>query len=408
MTMTNPIEGKHIVLGVTGSVAAYKAVELASKLTQAGGLVDVVLTESALKFVSALQFQSVTGRKAYADSDLWGGEAHVVHVNLGHTADLLVIAPVTASTMAKLANGLGDNLLSVTALAAKCPLVLAPAMDLGMYAHTATQKNVAILKERGAHFIGPVEGHLASGLTGPGRFEEPVNILAQIRYLLSRGGPLSGRKIVVSAGGTAEAIDPVRVITNRSSGKQGYAIAQAMLDGGADVSLITAAESLTEPAGAKVVRVRSAADMLEAVLDECSGADALIMAAAVSDFRPVSPAEEKIKKGSGGLTVELEPTRDILMEVAVVKAKTSYPHITVGFAAESEHLLANAAEKMQKKSLDMIVANDISHPGSGFEVETNQVVLLLKDGTKEEYPLMSKTEVAEIILTKMVNWLEEA
>lgn len=396
------------MLGVTGSVAAYKAVELASRLTQSGALVDVVLTESALRFVSALQFQSVTGRKAYADADLWGGEAHVVHVNLGHSADLLVIAPVTASTLAKLANGLGDNLLSVTALAAKCPLVLAPAMDLGMYAHQATQRNVDVLKERGATIIGPAEGHLASGLKGPGRFEEPANIVAELRYLLSRGGPLQGRKIVVTAGGTQEAIDPVRFITNRSSGKQGYAIAQAMLDGGADVSLVAANTHLTDPAGAKVVQVCSAREMLDAVMEETSRADALIMAAAVSDFRPTVAARQKIKKNSGGLTLELEPTTDILMDVAEVKTKIGFPRITIGFAAESQHLVENATEKMKKKALDMIVANDISRTDSGFEVETNQVTFIYKDGLRENHPLMSKTEVADLILKKMVNWLAEA
>lgn len=406
--MTNPFANKHIVLGVTGSVAAYKAVELASKLTQSGALVDVILTESALKFVSALQFQSVTGRKAFTDADLWGGEAHVVHVNLGHSADLLVIAPVTASTMAKLATGLGDNLLSVSALAAKCPLVLAPAMDLGMYSHVATQKNVETLKVRGAHFIGPVEGHLASGLTGPGRFEEPINILAELRYLLSRGGPLAGKKVVVSAGGTEEAIDPVRVITNRSSGKQGYAVAQSALDAGAEVTLISANAHLATPRGVKLVSTRSAEEMCEAVLEEISGADALVMAAAVSDFRPVDIAEQKIKKNSNNLSIELEPTKDILLEVAAVKTKIGYPRITVGFAAESEHLLENAADKMKKKSLDMIVANDISQPGSGFEVDTNQVTLLMKDGRQEKLPVMTKLEVADMIVSKLTNWLEEA
>lgn len=406
--MANPIANKHIVLGVTGSVAAYKAVELASKLTQSGALVDVILTESALKFVSALQFQSVTGRKAFTDADLWGGEAHVVHVNLGHSADLLVIAPVTASTMAKLATGLGDNLLSVSALAAKCPLLLAPAMDLGMYSHIATQKNVETLKERGAHFIGPVEGHLASGLTGPGRFEEPVNILAELRYLLSRGGPLAGKKVVVSAGGTEEAIDPVRVITNRSSGKQGYAVAQSALDAGADVTLVSANSHLTAPLGVKFIDVHSAGEMCKSVLEEISGADALVMTAAVSDFRPVDVAPHKIKKNNANLSIELEPTQDILLEVAAVKSKIGYPRISVGFAAESEHLLENAAEKMKKKNLDMIVANDISQPGSGFEVDTNQVTLLMKDGTQEKLSLMTKLEVADMIVSKLTNWLEEA
>ena len=404
--MSTPFAGKRIVLGVTGSVAAYKAIELASKMTQAGALVDVILTESALHFVSALQFQSVTGRKAYTDADLWGGEAHVVHVNLGHSADLLVIAPVTASTMAKLATGLGDNLLSVSALAAACPILLSPAMDLGMYQNAATQHNVAILKERGFHFFGPAEGHLASGLSGPGRFEEPADILAQVRYLLSRGGPLQGKRIVVSAGGTQEAIDPVRLITNRSSGKQGYAIAQAALDCGAEVTLITAPTALTAPAGAEVVPVQNAAQMLAAVLEHSKNADTLIMAAAVSDFTPIEAAKNKIKKGSGGLELSLVPTADILLEVAAQKAKSGYPRFTVGFAAESENLLQNAATKIEKKALDLIVANDISQKGSGFEVDTNQVVFLNKDGTQEPWPNLPKSEVAEKIVQKVITWLE--
>ena len=374
-------------------------------MIQAGALVDVILTEGALHFVSALQFQSVTGRKAYTDADLWGGEAHVVHVSLGHSADLLVIAPVTASTMAKLANGLGDNLLSVAALAAHCPLVLAPAMDLGMYQNKATQKNVAVLKERGATFIGPVEGHLASGLSGPGRFEEPLNIMAQIRFLLSRGGPLNGKHIVVSAGGTEEPIDPVRLITNRSSGKQGYAIAQAALDAGADVTLISAPTHLVQPIGAKIIPVQTAAEMLQSAMAEVQHADVLIMAAAVADFTPAEMAQEKIKKDSGKTEIHLNPTQDILLEVAAQKKQTGFPRFTVGFAAESENLLKNAAVKMDKKKLDMIVANDISHPESGFEVDVNQVTLLFKDGSKETLQTMQKNEVAERILQKVIGWL---
>ncbi len=402
--MANPFANKQIVLGVTGSVAAYKAVELASKLTQAGALVDVILTEGALHFVSALQFQSVTGRKAYTDADLWGGNAHVVHVNLGHSADLLVIAPATASTMAKLANGLGDNLLSVSALAAHCPLVLAPAMDLGMFAHPATQANVAKLKERGAFFIGPVEGHLASGLTGPGRFEEPANILAQLRFLLSRTGPLAGKRVVVTAGGTQEAIDPVRVITNRSSGKQGYAVAQAALDAGAEVTLISAPTHLPIPTGAHFIEVQSAAEMLKAVLAETQQAYALIMAAAVADFRPAEVADEKIKKDSGKSEIRLVPTQDILLEVAQQKSRSGFPHFTIGFAAESENLLLNAQIKMTRKNLDMIVANDISKKDSGFEVDANLVTFLLKDGSKETLPLLPKNEVAEHIMQKIIDW----
>jgi len=403
--MANPFINKHIVLGVTGSVAAYKAVELASKMTQAGALVDVILTEGALHFVSALQFQSVTGRKAYTDADLWGGEAHVVHVNLGHTANLLVIAPATASTMAKLANGLSDNLLSVSALAAGCPMLLAPAMDLGMFQNPATQKNVAILKERGVHFIGPVEGHLASGLSGPGRLEEPANILAHVRYLLSRGGPLLGKRVVVTAGGTQEAIDPVRVITNRSSGKQGYAIAQAALDSGAAVTLITAPTSLPLPDGVQVVKVQTAAEMLSATLEQTQIADALIMAAAVADFIPAQSATNKIKKDGTPISIGLVPTKDILFEIAENKANSGFPRVTVGFAAESENLLQNAAEKISKKKLDLIVANDISQAGNGFEGDFNQVTFLNKDGSKESLPSLSKYEVAERIIQKILPWL---
>jgi len=256
--MTHPLANKRILLGITGSIAAYKGADLASKLTQTGALVDVVLTESAEKFVSPLTFQSVTGRKAYTDADLWGGEGHVTHIGLGHAAELILIAPVSANTLARLAHGIGDNLLSVTVLASHCPLVLAPAMDAGMFDHPATQENVRILKDRGAIFIGPDEGHLASGLVGLGRFVEPSRILEQVRFILSRNGPLAGRKVVVTAGGTHEAIDPVRLITNRSSGKQGYAVAQAALDAGADVTLVTAPTVLTPPSGANVLSVKTA------------------------------------------------------------------------------------------------------------------------------------------------------
>jgi phosphopantothenoylcysteine decarboxylase/phosphopantothenate--cysteine ligase len=401
--MANPFVGKHIVLGVTGSVAAYKAVELASKMTQAGALVDVVLTPSALHFVSALQFQSVTGRKAYADADLWGGEAHVVHINLGHSAELLIVAPATASTMAKLAHGIGDNLLCVTALAAACPVLISPAMDLGMFSHPATQANVATLKSRGVHFFGPAEGHLASGLTGPGRFEEPTRILGYARYLLSRGGPLAGKKVVVTAGGTQEPIDPVRRITNRSSGKQGFAAAQAALDAGADVTLITAPTALEAPLGASVIPVVTAAEMLAAVLAEVQSADALIMAAAVADFSPAYQADEKIKKKEASLTLELAPTQDILLAVAEHKKVSGFPRMTIGFAAESEHLLENAKEKRIKKDLDLLVANDISHPNSGFEVENNQVVLIDRTSTPETLPIMTKYEVAEKIIAKLTS-----
>lgn len=401
--MTNPFTNKRILLGVTGSIAAYKAADLASKLTQAGALVDVVLTESATKFVSPLTFQSVTGRKAFTDADLWGGEGHVTHIGLGHAADLVLIAPVSANTLAKLAHGVGDNLLSVTVLASHCPLVLAPAMDVGMYSHPATQANVEILRQRGAEFIGPEEGHLASGLVGLGRFVEPARILGQMRYLLSRGGPLAGRKVVVTAGGTQEPIDPVRMITNRSSGKQGYAVAQAALDAGAEVVLISAPTALTAPAGAALVAVKTAAQMQAVVLNETGDAHALIMAAAVADFRPL-PAAQKLKKETGIPKIELEVTADILAAVSARKAETGFPKFTVGFAAESQDLLKNAKSKLERKRLDMIVANDILAEDAGFEVDNNRVVLLFADGHSQNLPVQEKAEIAEAILQQIIAW----
>lgn len=401
--MTNPLANKRILLGVTGSIAAYKAADLASRLTQAGALVDVVLTESAAKFVSPLTFQSVTGRKAYTDADLWGGEGHVTHIGLGHAADLVLIAPVSANTLAKLAHGMGDNLLSVTVLASHCPLVLAPAMDVGMYSHPATQANVEILRQRGAVFIGPEEGRLASGLVGLGRFVEPARILGQTRYLLSRSGPLAGCKIVVTAGGTQEPIDPVRMITNRSSGKQGYAVAQAALDAGAEVVLISAPTALTPPVGAALVAVKTAAQMQAAVLAETGDAYALIMAAAVADFRPL-PAAQKFKKETGIPRIELEATADILAAVSARKAETGFPKFTVGFAAESQDLLKNAQSKLERKRLDMIVANDILAEDAGFEVDTNRVVLLFADGRIQKLPVQEKSEIAEAILQQIIAW----
>ncbi len=398
------LTGKHILLGVTGSIAAYKAADLASKLAQAGAQVDVILTGAGEKFVTPLTFQSVTGRRAYTDQDLWGNEAHVLHVGLGKTADLLVIAPCTADTIAKLAHGIANNLLTVTALAAQCPLLVAPAMDGGMFDHPATQENLAKLKQRGAIIVGPAEGHLASGVTGVGRMLEPAEIIGYIRIVLGKKGMLAGKKIVVSAGGTQEALDPVRVITNHSSGKQGYAIAQAALDSGADVCLITAPTALTPPIGARVVKVNSAQEMLDAVLAE--SADALIMAAAVADFTPKTTARDKIKKRDGIPRIELTAAPDILKTISTSQSSKKRFLVTVGFAAESRDLLENASEKLKSKHLDLIVANNISAKDSGFAVETNRVTLLFANGTKEIYPLLSKTEVAEKIIEHTSNLLE--
>ena len=398
--------GKRITLGVTGSIAAYKAADLASKLTQAGAQVDVIITGAAEKFVTPLTFQSVTGRRAYTDNDLWGNEAHVLHVGLGHAADLLVIAPCTANTIAKLAHGQADNLLTVTALAMRSPLLIAPAMDGGMYDHSATQENIETLTKRGVTFIGPAEGHLASGLSGVGRMLETAEILGHIRVLLGRNNLLEGKKVVITAGGTQEPIDPVRVISNRSSGKQGYALAQAALDMGAQVTLITTPTFLTPPVGAHVIKVETAKQMLESVLAESANSDALIMAAAVADFRPKDMAKDKIKKEGGVPQIMLEATEDILKTVASQRSKDECPRVVVGFAAESRDLLENAARKLKSKGLDFIAANDISASGAGFAVDTNRVTLLFADGRREALPLMNKTEVAEVILGWVSKLLE--
>ena len=404
--MTGLLENKRIILGVTGSIAAYKAAELASKLHQQGALVDVILTEKACEFISPLTFQSVTGRKAYVEKDLWGSEGHVTHIALGRAAELVVIAPASANTLAKLANGIADNLLTVTTLASHCPLIIAPAMDGGMYSHPATQENIERIKKRGAIFIGPASGHLASNLVGPGRMSEPIEIINSLRYLISRDGPLAGKKVVVTAGGTQEPIDPVRIVTNRSSGKQGYALAQSALDAGADVILISSPTALETPYGAELYCASTAAEMYRAVMEEVRDADFLLMAAAVADFHPIHFSVHKIKKDEGLPQIYMEETVDILQEVAKEKAKTGYPRWTIGFAAESQELIKNAYEKLKNKALDLIVANDISVADSGFSVDTNRVTFLFANGTQESLPTLSKREVADRVLSHVIQWLK--
>jgi len=408
MDTMSVLTNKHILLGVTGSIAAYKAADLASKLTQAGTLVDVILTSAAEKFITPLTFQSVTGRRAYIDNDLWGNEAHVLHVGLGHTADLLIVAPCTANTLAKLAYGQADSLLTVTALASTCPLMIAPAMDGGMFDHAATQENLDTLRKRGAYIIEPAEGHLASGLSGKGRLPETSELIGHIRLVLGRRGLLAGKKVIVTAGGTQEPLDPVRVLTNRSSGKQGYSLAQAALDAGAQVTLITTPTALTPPIGAQVLYVETARQLLDMVLKESNGCDALIMAAAVADFRPKNQAKNKIKKEGGIPQIELEATEDILKTVSAsgVARNGKRPRVVVGFAAESQDLLQNATLKLQSKNLDLIAANDISADDAGFAVETNRITLLFADGHRESLSLMSKTEAAEIIISRIAALLE--
>lgn len=401
-----PFQNKRILLGITGSIAAYKAADLASRLTQFGAQVDVILTQAAVKFITPLTFQSVTGRRAFTDDDLWGHTGHVLHIGLAKNADLLAIAPISANTLAKLAHGIADNLLTVTALASSCPLTLAPAMDGDMFTHPATQANLEILRQRGAIIIGPAEGHLASGQSGFGRMVEPADLIGYLRLALSQHGPLHGRKVVITAGGTQEAIDPVRAITNRSSGKQGFHLAQAALDRGAKVTLISGPTYLPTPIGAQRVDVLTTEEMLVAVLAALTDTDVLIMAAAVADFRPTTAASEKIKKDKGIPQIILEATPDILQAVAEKRTRSGYPKITVGFAAESQDLLLNARHKLHAKHLDLIVANDITASDAGFMVDTNRVTILDAGGGEEILPLMTKAEVAEIVLERVTGLLQ--
>lgn len=404
--MITPFHKKRIVLGVTGSIAAYKAAELASKLAQHGSLVDVILTQAAANFVSPLTFQSVTGQPAFTEADLWGAQGHVQHIGLARSADLVVIAPITANTIAKLAHGIADNLLTVTSLAARCPLIIAPAMDGGMYSHPATQANLEILRQRETLIIGPEEGHLASGLSGIGRMVEPLELLGQIRYTLSQQGPLLGKKFIVSAGRTFEPIDPVRGLTNRSSGKQGFALAQAALDRGADVILISGPTNLTTPTGASRIDIQTAVEMRDEVLKALPGSTVLLMAAAVADFRPASITDDKVKKVNGVPKINLEPTPDILSEILDERERNGYPQISVGFAAESRDLLSNARRKLEAKQLDLIVANDISAADAGFAVDTNRVTILDAGGGEEVLPLISKSEVAQFVIERVVGLLD--
>ena len=402
MSVIPVLSGKRILLGVSGSIAACKAADLASRLTKAGARVDAILTAAASRFVTPLTFQSLTGRPAPAD--LWSEEAHILHVGLADGADLLVVAPATADILAKLAHGLADDLLTVTALAARCPLLVAPAMDAGMFEHPAVQANLTTLRARGATVIGPADGRMASGLEGRGRMLEPEEILGHVRLAAGRNGPLAGRRVVVTAGGTQEPIDPVRVIANRSSGKQGFAVAQAALDRGAAVTLVAAPCALPTPVGASRIDVATAQEMADAVLESCAGADALVMAAAVADFRPARPAAKKLKKDLGPPAVELERTTDIL---AVVTAARARPACVVGFAAETGDLLAHARKKLKEKRLSLIVANDVTQPGGGFGSDTNRVTLIDAAGA-QELPLLSKAEVAGRILDRVQALLSQA
>ena len=388
------LKGKNIVLGVTGGIAAYKAADLASKMAQAGANVRVVMTWEATELIKPMTFQALTGNPVVTEMFKPAEPSSITHVSLADEADIIAIVPATANIIAKLAGGIADDMLTCTVLASKAPVVIAPAMHNNMYVNPITQENIAKLKARGFTIIPAVHGRLASGTLGYGRLPEITEIMGIIQQTLGKKGDLAGNRIVVTAGGTQEAIDPVRYIGNHSSGKMGYAVAEAARDRGADVTLVTTPTSLMPIAGIETVKVQSAKQMKDAVVKATAKADALIMAAAVADYMPKTTAARKIKKGSGGMTLELVKTPDIIFEV---KGK----FIKIGFAAETEDLIANAKKKLTTKKLDMIVANDITSKDSGFGADTNKVIIINKDGKQEDLPLMTKREVADKILDRV-------
>ena len=397
--MSGPFHGKRVLLGVSGSIAAYKAADLASKLTQRGAEVDVLMTYSATRFVTPLTFRSITHRPVLTDLFDPDSPEAIEHVALAQAAHVLVVAPATAHMLAKLALGLADDPISVTALATGAPLLIAPAMDANMWEHPAVQQNVQTLRERGIVIAGPGEGRLASGLTGWGRLAETPELLGYIAQTLGANGDLRGRSVVVSAGGTQEPLDPVRVLTNRSSGKMGYAIAEAARDRGANVTLVTAPVALDPPVGVRVERADTAEQMRNAVQEAACSADALVMAAAVADYRPSAPSGEKLKKEAmSDLTLTLERTDDII-------AAAPEGIVKVAFAAESSDLLKNARAKLDGKGVHLVAANDITLPDAGFGAEENKV-WLVEQGGDTELPLMAKYDVAMAILDRVVALLE--
>ena len=396
--MPGPLENKRVILGVTGSIACYKALDLASKMVQAGALVDTVMSYGATQFVTPLAFRSITHREVVTDLFDTNSTYSIEHIELAQQADIVVIAPATAHCIAKLAAGLADDPLTTTILATTAPLLVAPAMDGGMFSHPATQENLAKLRQRGVMIAGPASGRLASGLIGTGRLLETPELLGHIAYALGKDGDLAGKTIVVSAGGTMEPIDPVRVITNHSSGKMGYALAEAGRDRGAKVILVAAPTGLPDPALVEVVAVKTAQEMCDAVLERVKRADALIMAAAVADYRPTTEADQKIKKASADLTIDLAKTTDIL------EAATG-DFVKVGFSAETQNLVSNAKIKVGSKNLDLIVANDVTDPNSGFGIDTNKVTLIDRDLNVEELPVLTKYEVGHRILDRVSKLL---
>ena len=396
------LKGKKIVLGVTGGIAIFKAVDLVSKLRKQGVEVRVVMTENATKFISPLLFAEISGHKCAVS--MWDGrdEFNVEHIALANWGDLLLVAPATANILAKMACGLADDLLSTVLLAAPCPKIVCPAMNTGMYENAATQENLKTLAGRGITVMEPASGELACGTSGAGRLPEVPEIIAYLEHFLAqREGDMRGLKVMVTAAGTREPIDPVRFVGNRSSGKMGYSIARQALLRGADVTLITGPSALTPPPYAKVIRVETTKQMLEACLSVYPDTDIVIKAAAVADFKPRSVADQKIKKihPEDGMTIVMDQNPDILKTLGGMKKQ----QFLVGFAAETQNLLENAANKVKKKNLDMIVANDVSLKGAGFNTDTNIVKFLYPDGKVEALEILSKDEVASILLDRVME-----
>jgi phosphopantothenoylcysteine decarboxylase / phosphopantothenate---cysteine ligase len=389
--------GRHVVLGVSGGIASYKSCLLARRLTEAGARVDVVLTQAAAEFVRPVTFEALTGRPAVRS--LWEPGEALAHIRLDRDADLIIVAPATANLIARAAQGLADDVLTALLLARTAPLLLAPAMNDEMYAHPATQANLLRLRERGVSIVGPDLGALAEGPSDrPGRMSEPPAILAHAARLLHRNSPLAGRRVVVTAGPTRESIDPVRVITNRSGGRMGYELAAAAWERGAEVVLISGPSSLEPPTGPAVRRVETTAAMEVALGEEIATADVVIMAAAPADYRPIEAASSKRPRESGALSISLEPTTDIL---GATRERRKPGAVIVGFALETGDALARGRAKLAGKALDLIVVNDALEPGAGFEVPTNRVTILDRDGGELALPLMDKRAVAEAILDQV-------
>lgn len=392
------LKGKHIVLGVTGSIAAYKIASLASMLVKKQADVTVIMTKNATNFINPITFESLTGNRCLVDTFDRNFEFQVEHVSLAKRTDVFLVAPASANVIAKAAHGIADDMLTTTLLACQCPKIIAPAMNTRMYQNPVVQDNISTLKNYGMEIITPASGYLACGDTGEGKMPEPeVLSEAVLRALTPKD--LAGKKVLVTAGPTREKLDPVRYISNHSTGKMGYAVAAAAVRRGADVTLVSGKVELTPPMGVQVVPVVSAADMAQAVKDVAAEQDIIIKAAAVADYRPLVTADEKLKKKDEELSVELERTEDIL---AWLGAHRRAGQILCGFSMETEHLLENSLAKLEKKKIDMIVANNLRQEGAGFGTDTNVVTLLTRDRT-EELPLLSKEEVADRLLDRLLT-----